>query len=225
VQTPADNEAASREFPERHIANLEAQCAALQGEILSLRSRVDPTIAVVPPERSSGGAGLLEVFWKSAGQEFAAERSFHCYIPQGGLVSTRYLEIPPDASGHIRLDPGNQPGLWIIWQIAIHHVDEQGGLMQPPAAMWDPQNQFAGIIPANQAIILPGPETGGRAAFKVLNWNSDPQLLLPLPANPQGQARIVSISAAALDLAHAIMAQQGELLVREIMLLQAQLKG
>jgi hypothetical protein len=203
-----------------HIAALEAQCAALQGELAALRGRVDPSIAVVPPERSSGGNAVLEIFWKTAKEEFSEAKCVRALIPMGGFVSTRYFELPAEPAVQLRIDPGAQPGLWIIPSITLHNLNEEGALIQPALATWEPANKYYGMAAVNGAMILPT-DPSQKWPAKILSWSNDPQLLINLPQEAKLRTRILGISCAALDSSHALMAGYGEHIMMEMEKLQA----
>jgi hypothetical protein len=206
------------------IAALESQCAALQREILALKSQIDPATVVMSPQRSSGGSATLEVYWKVASSDFTASNVYQAIVPLGGFVSRRYIELPANAAGQVRIDPGNRPGLFLFTQITLHEVDEQGALVQPAVLTCDAKNGFAGLTAGMDCTILPVPATGRHSMCKVLAWDSDPQLLLRLPENRSKRARILTLAWAALDPAHAIMAGHGKDLFEELARVTAQLK-
>jgi hypothetical protein len=205
------------------IAALESQCAALQREILALKSQVDPATVVMSPQRSSGGSATLEIYWKVPNDEFTANNVFQAIVPLGGFVSRRFIELPPNAAGQVRIDPGNLQGLFLFTQITLHDVDEQGALVQPAVLSCEAKNGFKGLTPITGCTILPVPTSGRHAMCKVLAWDSDPQLLLRLPDNRSKRARILTLAWAALDPAHAIMAGHGQDLFEELARLTAQL--
>jgi len=211
------------------IKALEAQCAVMQREILALKTQLDPASFVIPPERSTGGAAPLEVYWKSLGEEFTPANSYQTLIPLRGFVSTRYVEIPANAASHLRIDTGNQPGLWLFSQLTLNDLGDDGAVLQPPVSQCEPSNQFAGLAAASGAMILPTlpilptSPTRHQTLCKILAWDSDPQLLFQLPDNPRHRTRILGLACAALDPAHAIMAHHGQQLLTEIAHLQNQL--
>jgi hypothetical protein len=125
----------------------------------------------------------------------------------------------------VRIDPGNQPGLWLFTQITLHDLDDQGVVIQPAVLNCDARNGLMGLTPIQGCMLLPVTGTGRYATGKVLSWDNDPQMLLRLPDNRHRRSRILTLSCAALDPAHAIMAGHGQQLFDEIANLANQLKS
>ncbi len=143
---------------------------------------------------------FLQVFWKTAASDYTEAASRRVLFPAHGGAQTCYFDLPPEAIGPLRIDPGDEPGLWSILEISLHAIDEQGTLVTPPLLDCSPETQFRGLAPGPGVFFLNAhTATGPR---DLLAQTNDPGFLLLTPPRTDSRPWALRVHCRANDMLH-----------------------
>ena len=187
--------------------------------LLEQLAQRDQQIAALSAQLAAGNAAVpqptsklfhVELYWRTATTDFAADAVVRVDIPQTDDFRTYYLELPSTTGDFLRLDLGNEPAVWLIDHLRLHAVSPEGALVDPPLITADNANGYAGLRSIRG--ILLGRHTLGNTTpvCRVLCWDEDPQLGIALPREIRAAAetrRILALRCRVVDPVRLLMEQ------------------
>jgi hypothetical protein len=146
------------------------------------------------PEAADITANYLQVFWCD-GDGFSQDRSVGGDVVADGQPRQYEIQIPSEATGILRIDPGWKPAFWKIHRLTIAQSHDLP-LEHPALGLWSGQNNFEGLMAGRGIRLL-----GCSESYDFICEDEDPQLLLSLPAErPEEGPLTLELSASVINL-------------------------
>lgn len=151
----------------------------------------------------------LQVFWPTEAG-FREQDAARTMVPARGEMTRYFVELPATAAGLLRIDPGSEPGVWWVGELAVYDVDTQGTMVDPPALHLGAGNNFAGLGATSGVLMERRVLAEGQEVCQWLCWDNDPQLQIAIPpANPGAIGRVLALTCRAMTPAELLLRAMG----------------